>query len=99
MLIVVLNSYSAQSPLLVGRFVAVAFAVTGSVIGLVFAGMERNTILSHISGTKPGTLSAQFWLQLLAMGLLPLIGVLAHLFPSAATFLSSWVAPSVQAIR
>jgi hypothetical protein len=99
MLIVALNSYPVQAPLLVGRFVAVLFVAIGAVIVWVFAGMERNTILSIISRTKPGELTSDFWTQLIAMGILPLIGVMAHLFPALGNFLSSWIAPSVEALH
>ena len=99
LLIVVLNSYAPQGPLFIGRYVAVLFVVAGCIAVYVFAGMERNWILSQISRTKPGELNAEFWLHITAMGFLPLIGVLVHLFPDAATFLSSWVAPGVDSLK
>ncbi len=99
MLIVVLNSYPLQAPLIVGRFVTVAFLFVGLIVVSVFAGMERNTILSLIARSKPGELNVEFWLQILAMGILPAIAVLTHLFPSVAAFLSSWVAPSLDAMH
>jgi hypothetical protein len=99
MLIVVLTSYSTQSPLFLARFVAIAFLIAGCFAAWVLGGMERNTVLSQITGTNPGSLGGHYWLQLLSLGVLPLIGVLAHLYPDAATFLSSWVAPSVQSLR
>jgi hypothetical protein len=99
MLMVVLNSYSPQAPLLVGRFLAALFVAIGMVVFWVFAGMERNAILSRISGTQPGKLNVEFWLQLVGMGILPLIGVLSHLFPAASNLLSSWVVPGMQSMR
>lgn len=96
MLIVVLNSYSPQSPLLVGRFLAALLLIIGVVVFWVFAGMERNAILSHISGTQPGKLNQEFWVQLIGMGILPLIAVLSHLFPSISNFLFSWVGSGVE---
>jgi len=99
MLTVVLNSYSLQDPLIVGRFVAVVFVVVSTIVFAVFAGMERDPILSCIARTKAGELNSEFWFQIAAMGLLPTIGVLTHLFPSMASFLSSWVAPSLDASR
>ena len=99
MLTVVLNSYPLQAPLIIGRFVTVAFLLVGLVVVSVFAGMERNTILSLIARSKPGELNAEFWIQIVAIGILPTIAVLSHLFPSAATFLSAWVAPSLDALR
>ena len=65
----------------------------------VFGRMERNDILSRIPHTTPGELNPQFWVQLAALGGLPLIGVLAHLFPQMSEFLFSWVAPGIQELR
>ena len=77
----------------------VTFVLVGIIVVSVFAGMERNAILSRIARTKPGELNAGFWFQILAMGILPAIGVLSHLFPSIATFMYSWVAPSLESLR
>jgi hypothetical protein len=68
---VALYSYGLQSPLIVGRFVALTFLVVGVTVVVVFAKMERNPILSRIAGSKPGELNAAFWLQILALGILP----------------------------
>ena len=99
MLILVLNSYAPQAPLLVGRFLAALFVAIGVMVFWVFAGMERNAILSHIAGTQPGKLNQEFWVQLVGMGILPLIGVLSHLFPSISNFMSSWLASGVESIH
>jgi hypothetical protein len=99
MLMFLLNSYDPQAPILLGRFLALAFIIIAFVIFRVFAGMERNAILSRVSGTKPGELNHQFWIQLVGLGILPLLGALIHLFPSAASFVYSWVAPSVAALH
>ena len=99
MLTLVLSSYPLQGPLAVSRFVAVLFLAVGLVVVRVLAGMERHPILSKISRTKPGELNREFWVQLITVGALPLVGVLAHLFPSISRFLFSWVAPSVEALH
>jgi hypothetical protein len=98
-LIAVLTAYTAQAPQLVGRFVAVLFLVIGSLVIWVFAGMERNWTLSRIARTEPGELNFEFWMQATAAIALPFIGVLIHLFPSIGGFVSSWVAPSLEALR
>jgi hypothetical protein len=99
MLILVLNSYGPQAPLLLSRFLAALFVAIGFVVFWVFAGMERNAILSSIAGTQPGKLNQEFWLQLIGMGILPLIGVLSHLFPSLSNFLSSWLGSGVEPLH
>lgn len=99
LLLIFFNSYSPQSPQLVARFLAGLFLAIGYVIVRVFAEMERNPFLSRISRTKPGELNRGFWVQLLTLGGLPLLGVLAHLFPSVSQFLFRWIAPGVQAVQ
>ncbi len=99
MVLLVLSSYSLQEPLAVGRFLAVAWLVVSVMIFYVFAGMERNWVLSKIARTRPGELDSRFWLQILGMGALPLLAVLGHLFPSIANFLYSWVTPSINALQ
>jgi len=97
MLILLFHSYDPQSPVLISRFLAVLFAAVSVVIFRVFAAMERNHTLSRIAVTNPGQLNSAFWLHLTALGGLPLLGLLAHLFPPISNFLFSWVAPSLQA--
>jgi len=99
LLIALLNSYVAQGPQFIGRYIVVLFVAAGCVVVYVFAGMERNWILSQISHTKPGELNAEFWLHIGALGVLPLIGLAVHLFPDLATFLYSWVAPGMESLK
>jgi hypothetical protein len=96
MLILFFHSYSSQSPTLISQFLAVLFVAVGVILFQVFAGMERNRTLSRISRTNPGELGPGFWLHLAALGGLPFLGLLAHLFPPISNFLFSWVAPNLQ---
>ncbi len=96
LLILLFNSYSPQGPRYIGGFLITLFVVIGLVVWHVFAHMERNPILSGIAHTKPGELNSEFWVQLITLGGLPLLGILAHMFPSVSQFLFQWVAPSVQ---
>ena len=48
---------------------------------------------------QPGELNFEFWMQATAAMALPFFGVLIHLFPSIGSFVSSWVAPSLEALR
>jgi hypothetical protein len=99
LLMLVLNSYAPQAPMLVSRFLAVLFVVAGVVVVRVFAGMERNALLSLIAGTQPGQLNQEFWLRLIGMGILPLLGILSHIFPSIADTAYSLLAPGVDAMH
>ena len=85
-------------PVLGGVFLAV-FLITGGTVISVYAGMNRDATLSHITNTRPGELGGQFWLQLFTFGIGPLLGLLTTLFPSMTDFVTSWLQPSVQALR
>ncbi len=98
-LIGVLTTYSPQAPQHIGRFLAVLFLVIGGIMIWVFSAMEKNWILSRIEGTEPSALNFEFWINATAVAALPLAGVLIHLFPSIGSFVSSWLAPSLEALR
>ncbi|HLM82912.1 MAG TPA: hypothetical protein VK302_20105 [Terriglobales bacterium] len=85
-------------PVLGGVFLAV-FLITGGTVIVVFAQMHRDATLSHITNTRPGELGGQFWLHLLTFGVGPLLGLLTALFPSITDFVSSWLQPSMQALK
>jgi hypothetical protein len=76
--------------LLVGVFTAVA---------MVYAGMERDEILSYIGGGAPGELSSEFWLKILGFGVGPLVGLLAAQFPSLTQGIFSWLQPGVAGMK
>ena len=97
--LVAFNTYSPHAPQTVGRLLAAAFLVLGFFVVRAFASLERNRILSRISGTRPGKLNWEFYLHVTALGVLPLLGVLYHLFPSLGDTLMSWVAPTIANLR
>jgi hypothetical protein len=61
--------------------------------------MERNPILSRISGSTAGELNKGFYLKLVSYGALPVLGILASQFPSISKFLFPWVQPALEALR
>jgi hypothetical protein len=99
LLIALFNSYSPESPQLVARLLVAIFLLIGVFVWRVFSQMERDPVLSLIGNTRAGQLSGEFWTQLAAVGSLPLLGVLGHLFPSATQFLFQWIAPGVQQLH
>ena len=94
-----LTSHSFQSPQLIGRFILGLFVVVGSAVTFVFAQMERDAILSRLAGSEAGTLSKGFLLHVVRYGALPVLGLVASLFPAVATFLFSWVGPSIEGLQ
>jgi len=96
LLTMLFNSYNPEGYQIIARFLAVLFVAIGVVVWRVFSQMERNPVLSAIAHTEPGELNSEFWFQLVELGGLPLLGVVAHLFPSVGQFVFQWIAPGVQ---
>ena len=98
-LVIALNVYGFQSPQMIGRFLLGGFAVLGFIVWKIMSQMERDPILSRLSGTVEGELNKEFYLKLIGYGTLPVLGLLTSVFPSIGNFLSSWVQPSLEALR
>ena len=75
------------------------FVIAGGTLAYVYGGLHKDATLSHITNTNPGELGGQFWIQVLTFGIGPLVGLLTTLFPSLTDFLTTWLQPSVQAIK
>lgn len=94
-----LHSFAPQSPIIVDRFLMLLFVVMGYFLIRVFVGMEKNATMSRISKTEPGELSRDFWFKVIGFGGIPLIGIVAHLFPTVSTFLYRWIVPGMQGLH
>ena len=99
LLVISLNSFSHQSPRLIGRVLLAVFVLVGGVIWTCLTGMERDPILSRIAGTAPGRLTAVSYFKIFGYSAFPVLGLLASQFPSISNFLYSWVAPSLQSVH
>jgi hypothetical protein len=75
------------------------FGVLTAGIIAVFADMDKDAILSRLSGTATGKLDAQFFWRVAAFGTFPVITVLASQFPSISHFLFSWVRPGLEVLK
>ncbi|MGD0162325.1 MAG: hypothetical protein ABSB39_07620 [Candidatus Sulfotelmatobacter sp.] len=84
---------------LIGGVMILLFIVLGAVICYVYADMHRNSTLSHITNTNPGELGGDFWFKLVGLGLGPVLGLLATVFPGVADFLLSWIEPSLASLK
>lgn len=71
----------------------------GAVVGSVFAGLDRDSTLSHITNTTPGQLGAHFWLRMLSFIGVPAMGLLVTQFPEVTAFVFSWVEPTMNAMK
>src|SRR5512140_1299969 len=61
--------------------VVLLFIVTG-LVGLVFAKMHQDTILSYITDTTPGELGSDFWFRIASFAAVPVLSLLAVQFPA-----------------
>jgi hypothetical protein len=71
----------------------------GLVVSHVCAGLDRDTTLSHITNTEPGSLGGHFWLRILGFLGVPALGLLVAQFPEITDLVSSWVQPSLNAMK
>lgn len=77
----------------------VLLLVLGGVVGVVYAGLDRDTTMSHITNTEPGELGANFWIRILSFVGVPALGLIVAQFPEITDFVVSWVQPGLSAIK
>ena len=99
LLVISMNSYNFQSQQTINRFLIVLFFALGYFTCRFLAQMERDPILSRISGSTVGELNKEFYLKAGSYGALPILGLLAAQFPSISNLLFSWIQPSLEAIH
>jgi hypothetical protein len=74
-------------------------ALIGSAVAYVYAGMERDAVISYITNTQPGRLGLDFWLKLAGFLVGPVIGILAAQFPSMSDTVVRWLQPGLDVIK
>jgi hypothetical protein len=77
----------------------VLLMLIGMVVGVVYAGLDRDSTLSHITNTEPGQLGAHFWLRIISFVGVPAMGLIVAQFPEITDFVFSWVAPTMSAMK
>jgi len=94
-----LNVYSFEPH----RSLVWAFSAIFVLIGVssvsVLMQMERNHIISRITGTKPNQLDRGFYLRIISLGAVPLLTLLATHFPSIGHYLLSFLQPGLEALK
>ena len=73
--------------------------ILGTVVALVYAGLDRDTTLSRITNTQPGTLGMAFWVRLASFVGVPLMGLLTAQFPGVTDFVISFIQPTLNAVK
>ena len=71
----------------------------GIVVGVVFAGLDRDSTLSHITNTEPGALGAHFWIRMASFIGVPAMGLIVSQFPEITEFVFSWLEPTMSAMK
>jgi hypothetical protein len=97
--VLALSSYPFQSTSLVTVLCVGTLLILGSGIGVVFAQMDRDAILSSLSSSTKNEIGKPFYVRLASFGALPLLTVLATRFPTISQFISGWVQPALEALR
>ena len=85
-------------PGLSGAMILLFLTLCGAV-SFVYAEMYRDSTLSNVTNTKPGELGLEFWFKILQFGIIPLLGLLASVFPGFAEFFVSWLQPGLTAVK
>ena len=61
--------------------------------------MDRDAVLSRLSGTEPGKLSRHFFFSALARGAVPVLTLLVSQFPELGRFLLTVLDPILRAVQ
>ncbi|WP_263374080.1 hypothetical protein [Granulicella aggregans] len=83
----------------VSVWLAINLLLIGAAVAYVYAGMERDEILSYIASTTPGRLGTDFYVRLAGFLAGPLIGILTTQFPSITETALQWLQPGLDAIK
>jgi hypothetical protein len=73
-------------------------ALIGFAVIYVYAAMERDETLSHITNTKPGRLSGEFWLKTAGFLAAPVVGVLTTQFPAISESILGFLQPGLDSL-
>lgn len=71
----------------------------GSAVAAVYAGLDRDATLSQITNTEPGKLGLGFWVRYGSFIGVPILGLLVSQFPAITDFVTSWLEPSLNAVK
>lgn len=101
LLLVAVTSYPFEPHRLILTFTWVVIASVVATNLWVFIQMDRNTLMSHVSGTNPNhvTWNGAFALRVLTWGVVPLLGAAAAQYPQLARVIFDFVSPFVRALR
>jgi hypothetical protein len=93
------SSYPFDPKPVLSAAIIILFILLGTVVVTVYAQMHRDATLSRLTETKPGELGSEFWVKLIGIGIGPVIGLLATVFPEFTQFLFSWLQPGLASMK
>jgi hypothetical protein len=101
LLVLAVTSYPFEPYRLLLTFI---WVVIGGVVGTclwIFLQLDRNTLMSHLSGTPPQsvTVDGAFVLRVFAWTIVPLLSVAAAQYPEVANVLYALVGPFASSLR
>ncbi len=93
-------SYPFDRPQIIAWSATLTLAALLFTVGTVLAQMDRDGILSRMSNSTPGQVRYMAFVKhMLAVGGLPIVTVLATLFPAIGSYLFSWAAPILESLH
>jgi hypothetical protein len=99
LLALAIHTYPFQPHRTLVLWISVLFVFLGIVITFVLVKMEKNPVLSWLTGTPPGKLDLAFLVRIGTLGAMPLLTVASAQFPQLGRTLFSWVDPILQMLR
>jgi hypothetical protein len=99
LIVISMNVYPFEPHPALQTLAIVLLASLGAAVGIAYAEMHREAILSRLTSTGTGELGWDFWLKLLSAVAIPVFSLLAVQFPQINQFLFSWLEPALQAVK
>jgi hypothetical protein len=93
-------SYPFDRPQIIAWSATLILAALLFTVGTVLAQMDRDSILSRMSNSTPGQVRYMALVKhMLAVGGLPIITIIATLFPAIGSYLFSWAGPILESLH
>jgi hypothetical protein len=99
LLLLALSAYPFEPQVVLRSAMVVLFLFLLWTVGVVYAQMHRNAILSRITSTTPGELGGDFWIRIATFVALPVVSLVAWQFPEVGSTLFSWIQPVSDALH
>lgn len=99
LLVIALNVYPFRGHHQIDIVLVIVFLMLAAAVLTTFAQMDRDPLLSRLNDSRPNQLGSSFLIRAISFTALPLLTLVASLVPQIGNFLSSWVEPTLQALK